>query len=97
MSELDLMAVHPDHRGKGVGRQMIEFLEPLLTARGVRTWFGNATADLDIDALRRFYTGVGFQVLEKGQALPPFGGQDWTMPFTEEPAFYFWKQLRPAQ
>lgn len=94
VSELDLMAVRAEHRGHGIGQQMIEFLEPLLISRGVRSWFGNATPDLDVDALRRFYARAGFRVLAKGQALPPLGGQDWSIPFTEEPAFYFWKRLR---
>lgn len=93
ISELDLMTVLPEYRGQGIGQRMIEFLEPLLITRGVRTWFGNATPDLDVDALRRFYTRVGFNVLASGQPLPPLGGQDWSVPFTEQPAFYFWKQL----
>jgi GNAT superfamily N-acetyltransferase len=96
VSELDLMAVRPDHQKQGLGEQMIRYLEPLLIARGVRAWFGNTTPDLDLDALRRFYGRMGFRVLANGQALPPLGGQEWTMPFTGEPAFYFWKQLRAA-
>ncbi|GAB2736422.1 GNAT family N-acetyltransferase [Nocardioides pakistanensis] len=94
VSELDLMAVHPDRRGEGIGRQMLDFLEPLLAARGVRSWFGNATHDLDLARLRNFYANAGFQVLAEGQPLPPFAGQDWTPPFAEAPAFYFWKRVR---
>lgn len=96
VSELDLMTVRPDRRGQGIGRRMLDFIEPRLAERGVRAWFGNATLDLDLPALRRFYSAAGFHVLADGQALPPFGGQDWTPPLTESPAFYFWKRIRPT-
>lgn len=96
-SELDLLVVHPDHRDQGLGHQIIQFLEPLLAAQGVRSWFGNVSRDLDVDRLRRFYEGMGFNVLAPGQELPPFGGHDWsTGPGTEDPAFYFWKPIRSS-
>ncbi|GAA2080839.1 hypothetical protein GCM10009725_13330 [Aeromicrobium tamlense] len=96
VSELDLVAVQPDRRGQGVGQKMIEFLESVLVSRGVRTWFGCATPDLDVAALRHFYARAGFKVLTEGQPLPPLGGQNWSVPFAEAPAFYFWKKLRAA-
>ncbi|MFF8407585.1 hypothetical protein ACF06P_38880 [Streptomyces sp. NPDC015684] len=51
-SELDLMAV----------------VEDRLRQRGVRSWFGNATRDLETTKLREFYTRHGFRVLPDGAA-----------------------------
>jgi GNAT superfamily N-acetyltransferase len=97
-SELDLMAVVPDARGKGVGGELVQYLEARLRDRGVRVWFGNATADLEVDRLREFYMGHGFTVLADGQPLPPLLGKDrWSMPMAEQPAFYFYKHLAKAQ
>jgi GNAT superfamily N-acetyltransferase len=92
VSELDLMAVRPDRRGEGLGQALVSYLEPLLVARGVRAWFGNVTPELEIARLRRFYDRAGFQVLANGQPLPPFGGQQWSPPGAQSPAFYFWKR-----
>jgi GNAT superfamily N-acetyltransferase len=97
-SELDLMAVVPEERGKGIGGQLVEHLEARLRERGVRVWFGNATADLEVDRLRDFYKGQGFTVLADGQPLPPLLGKDrWSMPMAEQPAFYFYKRLTKAR
>lgn len=91
--ELDLMAVRPDARGRGIGAQLIEEMAARLRLQGVRVLFGNATTDLDLDALERFYSRSGFFVVERGKPLPPLLGKDWTMPNVEPPAFYFWRRL----
>lgn len=97
-SELDLMAVLPDARGNGIGGQMVKYLEARLRERGVRVWFGNATADLEVDRLREFYARQGFTVLPDGQPLPPLLGKDrWSMPTLERPAFYFYKNLTTSK
>jgi len=92
-SELDLMCVLPEWRGRGIGGQLIGYLEAELRERGVRAWFGNATKDLDLAALRAFYTRHGFTVLEDGQPLPPLLGKNWTSASTEPTGFYFYKVI----
>lgn len=92
-SELDLMAVAPKVRSKGVGTELIRFLERDLRDRGVRFWFGNMTDDSDMRALVRFYERNGFTVLAKGESIPSFMGLTWTMPNAPVPERYFWKKL----
>lgn len=93
-SELDLIAVRPNSRSKGVGSALIEFLEERLVAAGVRVWFGNVTPGLDVDRLASFYGGLGFTVGEPGARLPRLLGKDWAPPLlAEKPAFYFYKTL----
>lgn len=93
-SELDLMAVLPDARGQGIGGRLVAYLEDRLRDRGVRVWFGNATADLEVARLREFYARHGFTVLPDGQPLPPLLGKArWSMPTAERPTFYFYKNL----
>ncbi|MFG1795818.1 GNAT family N-acetyltransferase [Nocardia sp. NPDC049149] len=92
-SELDLMSVAPEARGQGIGSQMLMYMEEKLCRRGVRVWFGNATADLQTDRLRGFYTSHGFTVLGQGEPLPPFFGKRWISPNAVPPAFYFYKKL----
>lgn len=93
-SELDLMAVVPTARGRGIGTMLLSYLEHQLNAHGVRVWFGNATTDLDTARLRRFYCRRGFTVLDDGQPLPRLLGRQWHPPGAHpEVAFYFYKQL----
>lgn len=92
-SELDLMAVRADARGRGIGGQLLAYLEDRLRERGVRVWFGNATKDLETRSLRSFYTGHGFTVLEEGQPLPALLGRQWHPGDDPRVAFHFYKQL----
>lgn len=92
-SELDLMAVTPRVRSKGVGSELIRLLERDLRSRGVRFWFGNMTDDSDLRALIRFYERNGFTVLAKGEPIPSFMGLTWTLPNAPVPERYFWKKL----
>jgi GNAT superfamily N-acetyltransferase len=94
VSELDLMAVAPHSRGKGLGAAMLSYLEPLLFERGVRAWFGCVTDGDEATFLRSFYSRLGFNVLPDRRPLPPFAGQDWSTPTAHPPVFSFWK--RPA-
>jgi ribosomal protein S18 acetylase RimI-like enzyme len=94
-SELDLMAVEPEFRGQGIGGAMIGHMETILRERGVRVWFGNVTTNLNTEALRKFYTSLGFSVLEDGEPLPGLLGKNW-LPFGVHPnvAFYFYKAIK---
>ncbi len=92
-SELDLMAVAPAFRGRGVGSALVSAMEDRLRERGVRIWFGNATRDLETARLREFYTRHGFTVLPDSQPLPDLLGRSWVLPTAEQPAFHFYKQI----
>lgn len=92
-SELDLLAVAPDARGKGIGSELMSAVEERLRERGVKWWFGNVTSGLDADRLRRFYSRHGFDVGPPGQPLPPLLGREWVMPGTPPAAFFFWRRL----
>ncbi|MCZ2850004.1 GNAT family N-acetyltransferase [Modestobacter sp. VKM Ac-2978] len=92
-SELDLLAVRRDVRGRGIGAQLIDDMAQRLRARGVRAWFGNVTPNLDVEGLSRFYARNGFRVGALDAPIPPLLGKDWTMPATEAAAFYFWRRL----
>lgn len=93
VSELDLVGVHPTAQGAGVGAALVQFLEAELSRRGVRYWFGNVTTDLHVARLRTFYTRLGFTCLPDGTPPPPFGGVEWVSPYTERPAYWFWKTI----
>ena len=94
VSELDRIAVLPEHRGQGLGRRMLEFLEPHLAERGVQTWFGSANEREHVVELRRFFEGSGFTVLTDGKKLPPFHGLTWYPESLKNPPLWFWKNLR---
>lgn len=93
-SELDLIAVVPAFQGRGIGGELIRAMEDRLRQRGVRSWFGNATKDLETAKLREFYTRHGFTVLPDGQPLPGLLGKSWALPTAEQPAFFFYKQIK---
>ncbi|WP_405803755.1 hypothetical protein OG729_01595 [Streptomyces sp. NBC_00210] len=65
-----------------------------LKERGVRIWLGNAPRDLETTRLREFYTRRGFTVLPDGQPLPDPLGRSWVLPTAEQPAFFFYKQIK---
>lgn len=92
-SELDLLAVAPDARGRGVGSALLSAVEDRLRERGVRWWFGNVTHQLDAERLRRFYERHGSEVGPVGEPLPPLLGRTWVMPGTAPAVFYFWRKL----
>jgi GNAT superfamily N-acetyltransferase len=93
-SELDLIAAVPAFQGRGIGGELIRAIEDRLRQRGARSWFGNATKDLETAKLREFYSRHGFTVLPDGQPLPELLGKSWALPTTEQPAFFFYKQIK---
>ncbi|MFO6453399.1 MULTISPECIES: GNAT family N-acetyltransferase [unclassified Aeromicrobium] len=93
-SELDLVTVDPTHRNQGLGSKLLRYLEAELASRGVRAWFGNVTANLEVDRLRNFYKSHGFNVLPDFEPLPPLLGRNWTMPNSAKPQFFFYKRPR---
>lgn len=95
-SELDLLAVRPDFRGRGLGTKMLEWMETHLRTLGVRVWFGNVTTSLAVDDLRRFYERHGFTTTGPGEGLPPLLGRAWIPSYSEHPAFFFYKPLAGA-
>lgn len=93
-SELDLIAVRQDSRGRGVGSALLDFLERMLVDAGARVWFGNVTRTLEVDRLASFYDRHGFTIGELGAPLPRLLGKDWVPPgLAERPSFYFYKAL----
>lgn len=93
-SELDLISVIPSARNRGIGSELLKYLERELYSRGCRVWFGHVTRDLETDRLRTFYTSHGFNVTDDGQPLPPLLGRNWVTPDTEPAAFSFYKNIR---
>jgi GNAT superfamily N-acetyltransferase len=94
-SELDLISVIiPSARNRGIGSEVLNYLERELQSCGRRIWFGHVTSDLNTDRLRTFYTSHGFKVTEYGHLLPPLLGRNWVMPETMPAAFSFYKKIR---
>lgn len=91
-SELDLLAVRPDHRGQGLGASLVRWMERL-QERGVRVWFGNVTSSLEVAELRHSYTSHGFTTTGPNEDLPPLLGRMWMPPNAVPPAFFFYKAL----
>ena len=96
VSELDLIAVRPRARSLGLGSEIIQYMEREPAAREVKVRFGNATQDLDVARLRRFYSRLDFAVLSPGQPVPPLRGVQRVPASELQPAFYFWKAISPA-
>ncbi|WP_148882520.1 GNAT family N-acetyltransferase [Thermococcus aciditolerans] len=57
IAHIDVIEVHPDYRGRGIGRALIEFVEEIAGERGARL----LTVQPD-DAARGFYGRLGFSV-----------------------------------
>ena len=93
-SELDLMAVRSDRRGTGIGTRLLTHAGQLLRERDVQVWFGNITADLDVDRAAAFYRRCGFTIGRQGARLPRLLDRDWVVPGAEVPEVYFWRYLR---
>lgn len=55
-----LIAVHPDHQSKGVGRQIMSYVEETLEAKGVRILLVETSGTDDFARTRSFYDQIGY-------------------------------------
>jgi GNAT superfamily N-acetyltransferase len=67
-AKIHLVAVHPDHRGRGHGARLLRQAKAIAARDGLMTMYGQFSADRT--ELARFYTAGGFTVLEPGAPLP---------------------------
>lgn len=88
---LTQLAVERDHRGQGIGRQLVELLESQASRGGARGVWGFAE-DHDGVPSRPFYRRCGYTVLEEGAPMPPFRGVDMRSP-RERVGGYFYKRI----
>lgn len=67
--EIYVMAVHPEHHRRGIGRELVEAAERDLRAGGTRflqvKTLGEAHPDAGYALTRQFYMGIGFIPLEE--------------------------------
>jgi|SRR5690606_28279010 len=63
-SYIDLMYVHPDHAGKGIGTQLVSHIENVARARGVR----KLAADVSITATA-FFRKKGFLIDHRNERI----------------------------
>jgi ribosomal protein S18 acetylase RimI-like enzyme len=54
------LAVHPGAQGRGVGRQLVAFLERQLESRGARMLVAETSSRADYARTREFYQRAGF-------------------------------------
>lgn len=57
---LYLIAVHPDHQGKGHGTRLIRYIEQLLVERGERILLVETSGLADYEQTRTFYRKCGY-------------------------------------
>ncbi|WP_213816118.1 GNAT family N-acetyltransferase [Glaciihabitans sp. dw_435] len=96
VSYLDIMAVAPGERRRGVGTALIAALEERLRAAGVKIWFGGIGNTPESVPVADYFQNRGFQVLAPGNLLPSFLGRRWTLPHSPQPRVWFYKQLKAA-
>ncbi len=67
-AEIGDLYVHPDHRGRGISRQLILAAEAWMRKRGVSTYFVTVTPfSEEHHGLRQFYARLGF--LDEGRSI----------------------------
>ena len=74
-AEIHLMAVHPDHHRRGIGRLLVEFLEDHLKSRAVLylqvKTLGPSRPSAEYEMTRKFYHAMEFAALEEFPTLWP--------------------------
>jgi GNAT superfamily N-acetyltransferase len=96
VSNLDLMAVEPAYRGRGLGGLLLSEMGSRLSGAGVKVWFGGITNTGASVEHAAFFEHHGFKVLDAGRPLPQFLGRRWTVPHTTEPMYWFYRTLSAA-
>lgn len=94
IDKLQLVAVSPDHRGRGHGRRLVRYA--VETARQGQSALLYGQIDGSNRALHAFYSGLGFEILDPGEPLNLFmvtGGWDDYLSGSPSEAF-FAKQFR---
>lgn len=56
-----LIAVHPDHQGRGIGAALTRHVEAVLTGRGERVLLVETSGLPDFERTRTFYRGLGYE------------------------------------
>ncbi|TXI56461.1 GNAT family N-acetyltransferase [Mycolicibacterium mageritense] len=67
-AKIHVVAVHPDHRGRGHGARLLRQAKAIATTDGLKAIYGQFAADRPW--LADFYTAGGFTVLDAGSPLP---------------------------
>lgn len=67
-AKIHVVAVHPDHRGRGHGARLLRQAKAIATRDGLKAIYGQFAADRP--GLAEFYTAGGFTVLDAGSPLP---------------------------
>ncbi len=57
---IQLIAVHPDHQGIGIGAQLMSFVEAKLASEGARVLLVETSGTDDFDRTRAFYAQLGY-------------------------------------
>jgi GNAT superfamily N-acetyltransferase len=67
VAKIHVVAVHPDHRGRGHGARLLRHARSIATSDGLTMLYGQFSANRP--RLQEFYTSNGFQVLAPGAPL----------------------------
>ena len=79
-SHLNLLAVDPDYRRAGIGRQLVGWLEK--SARTAGTFFVDLEVRADNDAALEFYTRLGYR--ERGRVPGYYYGREMAVRMTHD-------------
>lgn len=63
--DLYWIVVHPQHRGAGVGRALLQAMEAEIQKAGARLVRVETEGNLEYAATRQFYASIGYEVLAK--------------------------------
>jgi ribosomal protein S18 acetylase RimI-like enzyme len=77
-AEIHCIAVHKEFHGQGVGTALVQHIELVLRAEGVRVLqvktMGPSKPNAEYALTHKFYTHVGFTELEEFHNMPDWGG-----------------------